>query len=550
MLGNNLRHSPRLAVAWIVIYWAVFLISLAINHHRKVWNGADLTLTLPELIELWGWSDAGSYLNLGSALAESGQVPPNLSWIVVLWPIGMPFIYRIAIEASAAGIPVLLGLQMIIGITWFACLSSIRGLLLRLSNKHAVAHLVPIFFILSPFFRATLLGQLSIYSDSLTLAFLLLWLTLLLTCLTRAFDESQKDLFSTKNAVQLLALAVASGLFMALAALTRSQYRLVAVTVRAALLITLSLAAVNVVILIYRRFRRTNLRHHVQTNSSSLILSPKNISSTYLSTLTNAFDRVTVVFTALAVVFGSYYIVIDRYYDWRKDLLGDVSWSEGGVRQLSNSPDFAWRVNWLNENDLANFIRLGGQGYACRAEPRICSLIHEIETASGDPFNPYTNTPLSSADYRKLTITAIVSSPGSWLAEKGTVYSRYARMNYAPFEGGVSISTPRARSDLGASFAICFLAAYQIWGYCRRHNKVAHAFLGSIGVGTLIAASIAPSFVAHFEARYLLVQFFLEHLLKSVALALLALCFVRRMKALSASQSMRSEQRLVPKFDA
>lgn len=553
------RHVTRTTVAWFVTYWTVFFISLCINDRHKVWNGANLTSRLPELIELWGWSDAGSYLNLGSALAESGQVPPDLSWIVVLWPIGMPFIYRIAIELSTVGVPILLSLQLITGIVWFACLSSTRALFLRWSNNSTVAHLSLIFFILSPLFRRTLLGSLSIYSDSLTLAFLVLWLTLVLKSVTPAFEECSEARFSAKSVLTLISLAIASGIFLALAALTRSQYRLVAEMVRVTLLFALVLAAASVATFAYLHFKRIEYRPSFPRTSSATNSPTEIMNSTLLTTRLSVIHRqrylakykmFLVLVLALTVVFATFSIVISRYYDWREDLLGDVSWSENGVRQLSNSPDFAWRSNWRYEDELAGFIRIGGQGYACKAEPQICALLHEIEITSGDPFNPYTNTPVASSDYRKFTIAAIVSAPSKWLAEKGAVYSRYARMNHAPFEGGVSTSTTRSQSDLGASLIICSLAACQIWSYSRRRNKLAYFFLGFFGAGTLLAAAIGPSFVAHFEVRYLLVQFFFEHLLKSVAFASVTLCLVRRMRAVSEDRSLLPKNQIHPKVGA
>ena len=521
MSGQLQRRGILLArcLIWPLSFLLVFVFALWSNHRSGAWNGANLSSSLDQLIEGWGWSDAGSYLNLGRALAQLGGVPEDLAWIVVLWPAGMPTVYRIAVRLSDLSFPILLSVQIIVGFVWFVALSLVRSLLLRLMSNRIIPDIVMTVFLLSSFFRDSMLGVLAIYSDSLTLALLVAFVGFLVFAAIPG-NSPEIHLFRvTRSNLRRWVFAILAGLSLAGAALLRSQYALVKDLL---LIIMVLLGVMTLVAGLMQVFLRQRLMNGggqvvqiAELNGPSARSLPVSLFTSLALRARRLFLFPTVVrmFLAVLLCLGAFSVVLDRYLDWRQERIVDVPWDPAGARTLSNTSASAWRAVWYSEEMLADFIALGGQGTACRIAPDTCAEIHDLEISSGDPFNIYSNVPLSSGDYQRLATELLRERPLDWVSDKTPYFFDYATMKL-----GVTRADPRSSLDLlwSCVIAIGGLVVISRSAFTRRSLTCLGALTAAWVV--VLGVAIAPSFVAHFEVRYLASMFFTEQLLKSILL--------------------------------
>ena len=148
----------------------------------------------------------------------------------------------------------------------------------------------------------------------------------------------------------------------------------------------------------------------------------------------------------------------------------------------------------MKPEDQAGFIEEGGGGTACKVDPELCMRVNLAENRDTAPFSIYDSEPHTGQEFYAMTLNTFRQHPIKWFKVKFPVFLKY--WNSQP-----AISSP-TKSDFPNSelSAIGFLILVSSF-FIKRFRK--HWFGPAFITLTLIGATIGPSYLAHFEVRYL-----------------------------------------------
>lgn len=413
-------------------------------------NGVSAIANSRQAAEAWGWSDSGSYLQMGIAQAKFGQLPENLMWTAIFWPPGMGYLNAFAIKMVGLEGQFIFVLAAVTALLWGLVMSLILQIL-RALMRFWIALLVIAAVIQTDLYHQYLVRDAIIWSDGYAAAFI---------CLTILFSY----LGYSKFKVRYFAL---SGFSLAVLAHIRGQYFVV---VQFFVVLIVCLLAINLVVFAFKKLWGCGLGSSNNRNFFKFGTAPLAILS----------------LVALLACFP--------YLLWQKNNVGDLPWDLKGKWHWTSTDAIVVATNWFYPDRLAGFVEGGGGGTACKVNPTLCATINTIENTTTDPFNIYDNEPYTAKEFSKMTLDTLIRHPLKWFSVKFPYFLKY-------WDSSPAVSSP-TRSDFPTSelsaVGILMLSASI---FIKRIRK--NFLIVLVTTVVLIGATIAPPYLAHFEVRYL-----------------------------------------------
>ena len=460
----------RLGTGHMFVFFLIVNLWFALNDRRGPhFLGVSVTATTEQASKAWGWSDAGSYLQMGISLATTGGISENLRWTLAFWPPG-----QAAVSSTALKIMGING-QFILFLLVLNCLlvASLFALIWRLAQRH-IGGLLSLLAILAVYstdlVRVYLLRNSVIWSDGWTA----LCLSFSVVCAISAVGSRRGFLW-----------IIGSGFAAGLAAYVRGQYF-------SMIQLALGIVGLLFLLLLLRLFisRLSRKKNKPRTKPSAFA---KNFGGVALWTI------------ALIMTCAPYAL-------WRASEIGDIPWDTNGKLTWTSTEAFAMMGNWIPPSDQVAFIREGGGGAACVISRKRCEKIAKLESASPSPYNIYDQDPISAEEYRSFTFQSLKSDPFGWISYKLPIFWRY-------WFSEPAISSPgRSEPIIGSLSLIGLLLAI---GSPFLLRSFARLFVPSCVFIVCLVATFGPPFVGHLEVRYLAWPKIVGLITMSLSLALL-----------------------------
>jgi hypothetical protein len=326
--------------------------------------GIPLVATNEQMSQKLGDSDAAVYARGGKEIVEHGWVKQQ--WYTVLWPPGFFVFQAIVLWLVGADGPALAGILLLTVMVWAAALTLLHSLC-RLVFNPATSVLLPLSFLLFPFFREYFLRSGVVFSESLSAA---LWSAGFLSLLLAAIQRSA-------------GAAILGGMLFAAAAYVRASVDL-------AMLIGSMIVAIDCVLIVFYgwRIRRAGLMRE-----AALLWTNNEWKAILLALL---------VFHAVTAP-----------YRVHKALKHETIMFSAG--------DYYFKYLWQPPEEytpIQGYILEGGGSVACITSPRICKELALDRSVRGDEAH-------SVETYKKLAFAALASQPIQWLAHKARYLPKY-----------------------------------------------------------------------------------------------------------------------------
>lgn len=434
----------------IVFFFSINLWFAIHDQTSTSFNGVNVFSTATNATPIWGWSDAGSYLQMGIAQAEFGRLTEDLMWTATFWPPGMSYLNAFAIKMVGLEGPFIIVLATITALLWGLVMALILKVL-RAFMRTWIALLAVASVIQTDLYHQYLVRDAIIWSDGYAAAFM---------CLTILFSYFGYS----KSKIQYFAL---SGFSLAGLSYIRGQYFVV---VQFFVVLAVCLVGLNLLFFAINKLWGFGLVRSKNLSFLRLLSAPLLLLS----------------ITSLLVCFP--------YLLWQKNNVGDISWDLKGKWHWTSTDAFAAATNWNYPNQLAGFVDGGGGGTACRVDPVLCATIHTAENATATPFNIYDDQPFTAKQFSDMALKTLMQNPHKWLSVKFPYLVKY-------WDSRPAVSSP-IQSDFPTSelSALGLLILSTLIFVKKIRENFLIVLLTTV---VLIGATIGPPFWAHFEVRFL-----------------------------------------------
>jgi hypothetical protein len=323
-----------------------------------------LAATNGQMSQSFGDADAAVYAKGAKEIVDYGWI--KQPWYTTLWPPGF-FVFQAAVLTLVGPHgPALAAILIMTVMVWAAAFTLLHHLC-RTVFSAGVSFVLPLCFVLFPFFREYFLRSGVVFSETLSAA---LWTTGFVLILLAAVHRSSLR-------------AIAAGVLFAAAAYVRASVDLVL------LLGSLIVAADYVLMVLYGcRARRTNHRQE-----AARLWSNPEWRAILLAVL--AFHAATMPYRI--------------YKAWKHQTV------------MFTAADYYYRYLWQPPEEytpLQGFILEGGGPVACITNPVICEELTLDRKARGDGAH-------SAELYKKLAFAGLLSQPVRWVAYRAKYLPKY-----------------------------------------------------------------------------------------------------------------------------
>lgn len=348
----NAKFSQQtLLVAYIAIMvtLSIFPEGLESRHF-----GVSLSESPEKLSAVFGYTDAGSYLNAAMELNNSNLLTQNQHWVINLWPPGMVLLDAYLLRYF--GMHFAIAYAISIGFIWTFMTSIFT---LRIYRKYGplLAFLSATILIVCSPLQIWIFDFGLFYAEGVSMAAFLLGLVLLLR-------GSQTD----SNALTA-AHGIGAGTALAVAAYFRSTFST----------LEMGLLGISIVLLIFLAFKRiTRKEKSSQVNLRKNLLL---IGSGWLSMFT----------------------LMEPWLQFTTNSIRETrAWSVVSAIFVRNI--------WVERQSTADFMQDGGVGWGCEIDSEFCSQVMSLEKLSGVQY------PLGEMVVK--TIKAVISNPVAYIADR------------------------------------------------------------------------------------------------------------------------------------
>ncbi len=440
LFGRPMTRRRGLLVA-AVAFVASFLLELWLALPQGLstkFFGVPLTTSIHKLLPILGESDSGSYL--GAALdLQDGHMSPAHSWVLNLWPPGMPVLLATLIKIGGGASPIL-AMVILLCVLWSITMAIAAVLLISRGGIIATIAFAVV-WIASPIFTAWTTHNGVLGSDGLATAIGSLVAITFIWVSTAPHGPRPR-----------YGLYVALGASLAALAYLRIMWYY---AVPAALGALLAIVAIRLIILRirgrhgeFRRQRRDYIEWGALALTFVILCAPWTI---YVGTVLHP---------------------------------GNYQWSTG---------DYQWAQEWTPPATLikedGGFIIAGGGTWPCQIDPAECATLRTEELATKHPYSG--SKPNTFHHFELDSVVAAVTHPIAFIGNRAT------------FTVKAWLSTPGAsvgtfgNIGFGLLTLLCFLVAIGVliaWSIRTR--------AGPLLVLLILGANMAVLWLTHFETRY------------------------------------------------
>ena len=397
------------------------------------------------MVQIYGFSDSGSYLQAALSLIEHGQNIPEWQWVLNLWPPGMVWLDAAIIVISPQGFGVILG--FVTSAVWATTFSVIAWPLMRTKGAVAFVLLTELLVLATSPFQSWMLDEGLLYADGFASATFLLGLALIVN---RVWAGGGLPLWVRDG--------IFAGISFAVAVYFRASYNLVPwVMVVLALLVAL-LALI----------RRKRGRDHRELVPQFALLA------------------------VAAVTMGALMLPYTAHLVHDRGRVQFVQTEDLIYQQVWEDPKIETIPQWMKD---------GGSTVGCDIDPQTCKAIHAEEKAGVTPTPAYLRDRLILAIVEhpaEFVMDRVAVVVPQWFGDEIASYSRVDQ-DYA--KGSVSYSGSHNYNP-PQGFVYLFL----LLGACVAASALAfrRGQWALLLVPLSALALLAPFSIVHVEVRYLI----------------------------------------------
>ncbi len=134
-------------------------------------------LSPARMIEIFGFADAGSYLQAAQNLVANGRIVSEWQWVYNLWPPGMVWLDALTIRFSPLSFGVTIGL--VTSLVWSIALALLTWPFIRTLRAAAIVFLIEVLLMSTSPFQSWMFDEGLFYADGLAAGLFLIGLTLI-----------------------------------------------------------------------------------------------------------------------------------------------------------------------------------------------------------------------------------------------------------------------------------------------------------------------------------------------------------------------------------
>ena len=447
--------SSRIKFAYITLGVLLSLLVVFSHGMNTVHFDTELYADPIKMREIFGPSDAGSYLWAAIQLESFSALPPEENWIIMNWPPGMLVLEALILRFLQNDLYFGVVLGVFTAFAWGSFLGYSAGLVHKLFGK-VLAILLLVFVVSVGPIHDSILGYGLFYADGFGTLFLLVGITFLILSQRENYVYSQK-----------LSYGVVSGISFAISAYFRATY----INILYALLAT---GLTCLVVFVSWKISRNGVRQ--------------------LTQIKHAIESAGVFFIATAAMF----ICVNPWMTVPPDLreYGDTI---RDTREWSVVGDSFIGGMWIEREEQVFFLRDGGIGWACEIDPEKCAELIELNLTQ----------PTLDITHKQLTEAILVAfkNPGEYVLDRGK------------FIGIAWISSEIGQNLNGFNHPFSALNLVGLIGFfviLIKRFTISWPLL--ISITAIYSTLLIPLLIGHIEIRYLL-SFKLLPLLLPIAVA-------------------------------
>ncbi|TFC01224.1 hypothetical protein [Cryobacterium mannosilyticum] len=443
---RQLQPTPlRLAVVnWIAQFTLLMIISFFQGVNTAHGN-FTMQLAPARMAQIFGFSDAGSYLQAAQNLVANGRILPEWQWVYNLWPPGMVWLDALVLRLSPISFGVTIGL--ITALIWSAVLSVLTRPFITGLKLLAVVLSIEVLILGTSPFQSWMFDEGLMYADGLATGFFLLGLALIV-------DRVRVGgLLSVWIRDGILAgVAFAGAIFL------RSSYLLApwAISATAVLVVIIALVA---------RRRHQPQRGDISSQAAMLVAAS-------LSML----------------------LLMQPYLTFVQQTMGRS--------QLVTTESLFYEYAWQDPTteDVPEWLLSSGSALGCSIDPVTCARFRD-DKAAGHP--------ASADELRNALVVSVLTYPASYVGNRayflpkqwfGDEMASYAHVDTDYSKGTVSQSASDGLNPPQGIFYLILLGiAAGVAIVLARRGQWALLIVPVLAVGLL-----APFAIAHIEVRYLI----------------------------------------------
>lgn len=339
----------------ISFYVAILVgVSLFPNGLNSTHFGVMLLESPERLSEVFGYSDAGSYLKASMELEALNYLTANQHWVINLWPPGMVWLDAALLRLFGSSFA--LSLAILSGLIWVT-VASVFAIKIRTNFGQPLAYLSVTFLLMSSPLQIWIFDAGLFYAEGFSIAAFLGGLVLLIRGSLRNVKES------------LISHGISAGVMFGLAAYFRTTFS----TLETLLL----LGVIGLALLAILQRLINGVTATLRQLNNQLVL----LTATWLAMFT----------------------LMEPWLQFTTSAIrGERAWSVVGGNFL--------RGAWVNRSTSPDFLKSGGVGWACEMDPKFCQKLIDQEKNVGAPYD--------ITDLALKTIQTIVAHPFEYLTDR------------------------------------------------------------------------------------------------------------------------------------
>jgi hypothetical protein len=445
-IHNHVHPTSR---RFAVLNWAIqFALLLVIIFFQGV-NSAHGTFTMQlsptRMAQIFGYSDAGSYLQAAQNLVANGRILPEWAWVYNLWPPGMVWLDALVLRLSPLAFGVTIG--VLTALVWSVVLALLTRPFIRSLRLLSVVIIVELLVLGTSPFQSWMFDEGLLYADGLAAGLFLLGLAVLVN---RVRVRGTMSLW-VRDGI-LAGIAFAGAIFL------RSSYLLVPWAIGAT-------AVLVVIIAIAARLKHKTRRGDIRSQAAMLVA------------------------TSLSVL-----LLMQPYLTFVQQTMGRSQF----VTTESLFYEYAWQDSATE--DVPEWLLSSGSDLGCSIDPATCVRFRD-DKAAGHP--------ATADELRNALVTSILSHPVAYVGNRayflpkqwfGDEMASYTHVKTDYSTGKVTQSASDSLNPpQGLFYLIMLLAAAAAAIVLARRGQWALLI-----VPVLAAGLLAPFAIAHIEVRYLI----------------------------------------------
>lgn len=169
--------SRRISLLNWFVQFAILLVIIFFQGINSAHGTFTMQLPPTRMAEIFGYSDAGSYLQAAQNLVANGRILPEWAWVYNLWPPGMVWLDALVLRLSPIDFGVTIGL--LTALVWSIVLAILTRPFVRSLKLLFLILVVEVLVLGTSPFESWMLDEGLMYADGLATGFFLLGLALL-----------------------------------------------------------------------------------------------------------------------------------------------------------------------------------------------------------------------------------------------------------------------------------------------------------------------------------------------------------------------------------